>query len=85
MARSASDATRGQVHQSYGIDVDALGTVADGAAALNEAARAKTQAQEERTAAAGESAQAIPPRAEAERADKAERQTSMPTTPSPKS
>jgi hypothetical protein len=75
MARSAADAIRGQVQQRYGIDVDALGATADGAAALNEAARAKTQAQEERTAAAGENAQASQLLAEAERADKAQRES----------
>lgn len=74
MARSAADGIREQVQQRFGIDVDALGTGADGAAALNEAARAKTQAQEERTAAAGGNAQAAQLLAEAERADKAQRQ-----------
>jgi hypothetical protein len=74
MARSAADAIREQVQQRYGIGVDALGTGADGAAALNEAARAKSQAQEERTAATGENAQAAQLLAKAERADKAQRQ-----------
>lgn len=74
MARSAADVIREQVQQRYGIDVDTLGIGADGAAALNEAAHAKTQAQEERTAAAGENAQAGQLLAEAERSDKAERQ-----------
>lgn len=74
MARSAADAIREQVQQRYGIDVDALGTGADGAAALDEAAQAKTQAQEERTAAAGQNAQAAELPAEAERADKAQNQ-----------
>jgi colicin import membrane protein len=73
VARSAADAIREQVQQRYGIDVDALGTGADGAAALNEAARAKTQAQEERTATTGEDTQAGQLLAEAERADKAQR------------
>ncbi|WP_224046699.1 hypothetical protein [Arthrobacter sp. NicSoilB4] len=53
MARSAADADREQVQQRYGIAVDALGADVDGAAALNEAARAKSQVEEERTAAAG--------------------------------
>lgn len=74
MARSAADTIREQVQQRYGIDVDALGTGADGTAALNEAARAKTQAQEERTTVTGDSAQAGQLLAEAERADKAQRQ-----------
>lgn len=74
MARLAADAIREQVQRRYGIDVDALGTGADGAAALREAARAKTQAQEERTAAAGENVQAAQLLAEAERADRAQRQ-----------
>lgn len=74
MARSAADAIREQVQQRYGIDVDALGTAADGATALNDAARAKTQVQEERTAAARGDAQAAQLLAEAERADKAQRQ-----------
>lgn len=74
MARTAADAIHEQVQQRYGIDVKALGTGADGAAALNEAARAKTQAQEERTAAAGENAQAGQLLAEAERADQSHRQ-----------
>lgn len=74
MARSAADTIREQVQQRYGIDVEALGTGADGAVALNEAARAKTQAQEERTVAAGGNAQASQLLAEAERADKAQRQ-----------
>jgi hypothetical protein len=74
IARSAADAVREQVQQRYGIDVDALGAGADRAAALSEAALAKTQAQEERTAAAGENAQAAQLLAEAERADKAQRQ-----------
>lgn len=43
MARSAADAIREQIQQRYGIDVDALETHADGATALNEAARAKSQ------------------------------------------
>jgi colicin import membrane protein len=73
MARSAADVIREQVQQRYGIDVDTLG--ADGAAALNEAASAKTQAQDERTAAAGDSAQAGRLLAEAERADKAQRES----------
>jgi hypothetical protein len=47
---------------------------ADGAAALSEAGRAKTQAQEERTAATAEKAQADQLLAEAERADNARRQ-----------
>jgi hypothetical protein len=42
--------------------------------ALNGAARANTQAQEERTAAAGENSQAAQLLAEAERADKTQRQ-----------
>lgn len=75
MARSAADAIRVQVQQRYGIDVDALGAGADGAAALNEAARAKTQAQKERTAAAGETAQAAQLVAEAERVDRAHRES----------
>ncbi|MFF1254384.1 hypothetical protein ACFVYC_18090 [Pseudarthrobacter sp. NPDC058329] len=74
MARSAADAVREQVQQRYGIDVEALGTGADGGAALIDAARAKTQAHEERTAAAGENAQAAQLLAEAERADKVQRQ-----------
>lgn len=74
MARSAADAIREQVQQRYGIDVDALGTGVDGAAALSEAARAKTQTQEERTAAAGENTHAGQLLAEAERADEAQRQ-----------
>ncbi|MFJ6378004.1 hypothetical protein ACIQH9_20080 [Pseudarthrobacter oxydans] len=74
MARSAADAVREQVQQRYGIDVDALGTGAVGAAALTEAGRARTQAQEERTAATGENAQAAQVLAEAERADHAQRQ-----------
>jgi colicin import membrane protein len=41
MAQSAADALREQVQQRYGIDIDALGTGADGAAAPNAAARAK--------------------------------------------
>lgn len=73
-ARSAADALREQVRQRYGIDVQALGTGADGAAALDEAARSKTLAQEEMTAAVGESTQAAQLLAEAERADKAQQQ-----------
>jgi colicin import membrane protein len=73
MARSAADAIRGQVQQRYGIDVDALGTGADGAAALSEAGRAKTQAQEERTAASSENAHAGQLLAEAEREDRSRR------------
>jgi hypothetical protein len=72
MARSAADAIREQVKQRYGIDVDALG--AEGAATLNEAARARTQVQEERTAATRENAQAAQLVAEAERADNSQRQ-----------
>ncbi|BAS08680.1 hypothetical protein AHiyo4_21020 [Arthrobacter sp. Hiyo4] len=41
MARSAADAIREQVQQRYGINVDALGTGADHATALSEAARAR--------------------------------------------
>jgi colicin import membrane protein len=76
MARSAADAIREQVQLRYGIDVDALGTGADSAGALIEAARAKTQAQaqEERPAAAGENSHAGQLLSEAERADKAQRQ-----------
>lgn len=74
MARSAAGAIREQVQQRYGIDVDALGTGAIGAAALNEAARTKTQTQEERTGAAAENAQTGQLLAEAARADKAQRQ-----------
>lgn len=74
LARSAAEAIREQVQQRYGIDVAALGTGPDGAATLNEAARAKTQAQDERTAAAGENAQAAQLLEEAERADKAQSQ-----------
>jgi colicin import membrane protein len=74
VARSASDAIREQVQQRYGINVDALGTGADGAAALQEAARAKSQAQEERAAETGENSPAGQLLAEAERADKAKRQ-----------
>lgn len=58
VAWSAADAIHEQVQQRHGIDVDALGTGGEGTTALNEAARAKTLAQEERTAAAGENAQA---------------------------
>lgn len=54
MARSAPGIIREQVQQRYGIDVDALALGADGGAALNEAARVKTQAHEERAVAAGE-------------------------------
>ena len=75
MARSAAGAIREQVQQRYGIDVDALGTGADGAAALNEAARAKTHAQEERTAVAAENIQASQLFTEAERADAAQRES----------
>lgn len=75
MARAAADAIREQVRQRYGIEVDALSMGADGVATLHEAARAKTQSQEERTAAAGESAQASQLLAEAERADKAQRES----------
>lgn len=75
MARSAADAIREQVQQRYGIDVDGLGIGAAGAAALNEAAHAKTQAQEERTAAARENVQAVQLLAEAERADKAQQES----------
>ena len=57
MARSSANAIRERVQQRYGIDVDALGTGADGAAALNEAARANTHAQEKRTAVAAENIQ----------------------------
>jgi hypothetical protein len=74
MARSAVDAIRDHVQQRYGIDVHALGTGTDGAAALSEAGRAKTQAQEERTAATAEKAEADQLLAEAERADNARRQ-----------
>lgn len=74
MARSAVDAIREQARQRYGIDVDALGTDAEGVAALNEAAQTKTQAQEERTAASGKNAQVAQLLAEAERADKAQGQ-----------
>ncbi|TPV48005.1 hypothetical protein FJ661_19780 [Pseudarthrobacter phenanthrenivorans] len=74
MARSAADAIREQVQERYGIDVDALGTGAGGEAELNEAAQAKTHAQEERTAAAGENTPAADLLTEAERADKAQRQ-----------
>ncbi|QOI66025.1 hypothetical protein IG195_22135 (plasmid) [Arthrobacter sp. TES] len=74
MARSAADAIREQVQQRYGIDVDTLGTGTDGAAALSEAGRAKAQAQEERTAATAEKAQADQLLAEADRADKGHRQ-----------
>lgn len=74
MARSAADAIREQVQQRYGIDVYALGTGAIGAAALNDAARTKTQAHEERTAPAEGNTQAAQLLAEAERADKAHRQ-----------
>jgi hypothetical protein len=73
MARSAADAIREQVQQRYGIDADTLGTSGDGAA-LNEAARAKTQPQEERKAAPGANAQAAQLLTEAERVDKAQRQ-----------
>ncbi|MDQ0674729.1 hypothetical protein QFZ36_002290 [Pseudarthrobacter siccitolerans] len=74
MARSAANAIRDQVQQRYAIDVNALGTGVDGAAALSEAARAKTHAQEERTAATGENSQAVHLLAEAKRADKAQRE-----------
>jgi hypothetical protein len=75
MAHSAVDCIREQVQQRYGIDVEALGTGADDAAALNEAARAKAQAQEEQTTAAAANVQAAQLLAEAERADKAQRQS----------
>jgi hypothetical protein len=76
MARSAADAIQKQVQQRYGIDVDALETSAVGAAAaLNEAAHAKTHAQEVWTAAAGENAQAGELLAEDERADKVQRES----------
>lgn len=68
MALSAADAIREQVQERYGIDVDALGTGADGAAELNEATR-------EQAAAAGENTQAAQLLAEAERADTAQRQS----------
>lgn len=73
MTRSATDAIRDQVQQRYGVDVGTLGTGADGAAALNEAARAQSQAQEEPAAAGGEDAQAGLLLAEAERANKVQR------------
>lgn len=71
----ASDRSLIRLKQRYGIDFDALATGADWAAALNEAARAKTQAQEERTAAAGENTQAAQLLTEAERNDKAQRES----------
>lgn len=74
MARSAADAIRQQVQQRYGIDIGALAPGVDGSTALNEAARAKTQAKEERTAAAGENAKVGQLLAEAERADKTQYQ-----------
>lgn len=63
-------------HDAFnGIDVEALAIGADGAAALKEAAaRAKTQALEERTAAEREDGQAAQLLAEADRADKAHRE-----------
>lgn len=73
MAKSAADAIREQVQQRYGLDVDSLRTGGAGSAALNEAARAKTQAQDERTAAGRENADAAQLLTEAERADKAGR------------
>lgn len=75
MARSAVDVIREQVQQRYGIDIDTLGTGADGAAALNEAARAKTQAKEEQAATTADNAQAVQLLAEAERVDKAHRES----------
>lgn len=75
LAHSAADAIREQVQQRYGIDVETLGSGASGAAALNDAARTKTQAHEERTVAEGQNAQASQLLAEAERADKAQRQS----------
>lgn len=72
MARSAADAIREQIQQRYGIDVDTLGTGAVNTVALNAAAHAKTQAQEERTATSGRNAHAAQLLEEAERADKAQ-------------
>ncbi|MFJ5695030.1 hypothetical protein ACIP9X_14410 [Arthrobacter sp. NPDC093125] len=74
MAQSAAEAIQEQVQQRYGINVTTLGTGASAAATLNEAERAKTQAQEERTAASSVNVEAAQLLAEAEREDKGRRQ-----------
>lgn len=74
MARSAADAIREQVQRRYGIDVTGLGTGTGAAATLNEAERAKTQAQEEHRLASSGNVDAAQLLTEADREDKGRRE-----------